>query len=252
MQGSSDNSFIPKRGASKRKQIGGSRKIYIFSYVSYILMFATLLSAGGVFLYAQYVNSQLDVEIEALNSEIGSFSQADMDRVTRFDLRLIQAQNRLENSVSIASVFEALQAATIDTVQIESLEMKREGDDKFVINAIVQTDTFDSTIFQRGVFLRNNTIQEVDISEVRNILLTDVDETGKGVPGKSAISFQALLEIPLVDVPADPQSYQNNESNSVSTEIQAEDDSAEIGSQDFDDRQFEGITEVETINEDTI
>jgi len=211
MQGSSDNSFIPKRGAAKRKQVGGSRQIYIFSYISYILMFATLLAAGGVYLYGQYINSQLDAEIATLNSEIGSFSQADMERVTQFNLRLVQAQDRLDNSVSVASVFQALQAATIDTVQIESLEMKREGDDMFVLNAIVQTDTFDSTIFQRGVYLRNGTIQDVLISEVQNVIATESNQVGEVTDTKDVVSFQALLEIPLSDVPAVPETYQNNQ-----------------------------------------
>jgi hypothetical protein len=207
MQGSSDNSFIPKRGAAKRKQIGGSRQIYIFTYISYILMFATLLSSGGVYLYAQYINGQLDSEIESLNAEIGSFSQADMERVTQFDLRLTQAKDRLDNSVSVASIFEALQSATIDTVQIESLTMEREGDEQFVVDALVQTNSFDSTIFQRGVFMRNETIQTVDISEVQNVLATE-DVEGLGVATKPVVSFKALLEIPLDDVLAQPQRYQ--------------------------------------------
>jgi hypothetical protein len=212
MQGSSDNSFIPKRGAAKRKQIGGSRQIYIFTYISYILMFATLLSSGGVYLYAQYINGQLDSEIETLNAEIGSFSQADMERVTQFDLRLTQAKDRLENSVSVASIFEALQSATIDTVQIESLTMEREGDEQFVIDALVQTNSFDSTIFQRGVFMRNETIQSVDISDVQNVLATE-DVEGLGVATKPVVSFKALLEIPLDDVLAQPQRYQIIEEN---------------------------------------
>lgn len=170
-------------------------------------MFATLLSSGGVYLYAQYINGQLDSEIESLNAEIGSFSQADMERVTQFDLRLTQAKDRLDNSVSVASIFEALQSATIDTVQIESLTMEREGDEQFVVDALVQTNSFDSTIFQRGVFMRNETIQTVDISEVQNVLATE-DVEGLGVATKPVVSFKALLEIPLDDVLAQPQRYQ--------------------------------------------
>lgn len=222
MQGSSDNSFIPKRGAAKRKQIGGSRQIYIFTYISYILMFATLLSSGGVYLYAQYINGQLDSEIETLNAEIGSFSQADMERVTQFDLRLTQAKDRLENSVSVASIFEALQSATIDTVQIESLTMEREGDEQFVIDALVQTNSFDSTIFQRGVFMRNETIQSVDISDVQNVLATE-DVEGLGVATKPVVSFKALLEIPLDDVLAQPQRYQIIEENEAEVNVGSDD-----------------------------
>lgn len=185
-------------------------------------MFATLLSSGGVYLYAQYINGQLDSEIETLNAEIGSFSQADMERVTQFDLRLTQAKDRLENSVSVASIFEALQSATIDTVQIESLTMEREGDEQFVIDALVQTNSFDSTIFQRGVFMRNETIQSVDISDVQNVLATE-DVEGLGVATKPVVSFKALLEIPLDDVLAQPQRYQIIEENEAEVNVGSDD-----------------------------
>lgn len=240
MKGSSDNSFIPKRGASKRKQAGGSRRFYIFTYISYILMFATLLSSGGVYLYAQYTTNQLDLAIASLNSEIGSFSQADMERVTQFNLRLSQAQNRLENSTSVTSVFEALQAATVDTVQIDSLTMAREDDDRLVIDAVIETDSFDSTIFQRGVFLRNGTIQEVEIADVKNTILNEGDVMTQKSNSRPGVSFQALLSIPLEEIPADPQSYQSQQVEMIdaNTEILEEETVSEA--------------QPENLNEDTL
>ena len=174
-------------------------------------MFASLLAAGGVYLYARYTDNQLDLAIEALNSEIGGFSQADMERVTEFDLRLAQAQDRLGNSVSMVSVFEALQAATIDTVQISSLAIEREDDNQLLLAADIQTDSFDSTIFQRGVFLRDGTIQKVEISDVNNTLVASGGRGAQSLNLKPAVSFQASLSIPLEDVPANPQSYQSNQ-----------------------------------------
>jgi len=218
MQGSSDNSFIPKQGTAKKKQVGGARQIYVFSYISYILMFATLLSSGGVYLYAQYVDTQLKTEIEALNSEIGSFSQADMERVTQFNERLTQAQDRLENSISVVSVFEALQAATIDTVQVESLQMERQDDDKVLMNTTIQTDSFDSTIFQRSILLGDQTIQGVEISQLQTALPTQDGTTELEAATDPVVTFQTLFEIPLAEVPADPQSYQTQSSQNSSIE----------------------------------
>lgn len=260
MQGSSDNSFIPKRGTAKRKQVSGKRQVFIFTYISYILTFAALLSAAGVYFYAQYIDSQLDAEIQALNAEIGSFSQADMERVTKFDLRLTQAQGRLENSVSIVSVFEALQAATIDTVQIESLKIERELDDKFVIEATVQTDSFDSTIFQRGVFLRNSQVQGVEIAQLQNSIAAEGDSADdSAAASKPVVSFQALLDIPLANVPADPQSYQVEQTNTPSTVFattSADTAPAEVSTEtnpvDSDETADQTAEEIENINKDTL
>jgi hypothetical protein len=207
-------------------------------------MFATLLSSGGVYLYAQYINNQLDLEVEALNSEIGSFSQADMERVIQFNLRLSQAQDRLENSMSVASVFEALQQATIDTVQINSLAMEREGDDRFLIEAAIQTDSFDSTIFQRGVFLRNDTIQDVEILDVQNTIMPEADETAGESTSRPGVSFQALLGIPLEEVPAKPQSYQFNQAGIVNTNTEIPEQSAE--------QMIEQSVPAEDVNEDNL
>jgi len=168
-------------------------------------MFATLLSTGGVYLYGQYIDNQLDEEITALNNEISSFSGEDLARVTEFDLRLQQASSRLENSVSITSVFEALQAATIGTVQIMNLKMTREADEKFILTAQIETDSFDSTIFQRGEFRRSNIIsEEIVISGVNTDVVANTNQEGSVLSTGTVVSFSALLEVPLSNVPYVP------------------------------------------------
>lgn len=196
----SSNSFIPKRGPVKRSRGAASRQVYVFTIISYVLMFATLLATGSVYLYGKYVNKQLDGEVSALNTEINSFSEADMQQVIEFDRRLGQAYDRLDNSVSIVSVFEALEAATIDTVQISTLDIVREKDEKFVLSASIETDSFDSTIFQRGVFKRSQTIESVAISGVQ-ATSKNGESSGSDVSSRQLITFTAQLEVPLPYVP---------------------------------------------------
>lgn len=194
------NSFIPKRGPVKRNRETASRQVYFFTIISYVLMFATLLAAGSVYLYAKYIDRQLENEVAALNSEINSFSEADMQQVIEFDRRLSQAHNRLNNSVSIVSVFDALEAATIDTVKIVSLDLNREKDEKFILSASIETDSFDSTIFQRGVYKRNQIIDSVLISGVQSAS-KESDSDGKSASSRPLITFTAELEVPLSAVP---------------------------------------------------
>jgi hypothetical protein len=168
---SNNNSFIPKRGpVDKKKNRVTSRPVYVFTLISYILMFATLIAVAGSYFYSKVVDQNLQQEIALLNAEISSFSESDMQKVLDFDSRLIQAADRLNNSVSVASVFDALEAATIDTVQISTLDLVREADDQFVLSAAIATDSFDSTIFQRGVYQRNQTISDIEITTLSNSL----------------------------------------------------------------------------------
>ncbi|MCD5381001.1 MAG: hypothetical protein LR008_00310 [Candidatus Pacebacteria bacterium] len=200
----SNNSFIPKRGpANKKKRRAPSRPIYVFTILSYVLMFATLIASAGVYLYGNYIDQQMNDAVTALNTEIGSFEESDMQRVLEFDLRLTQAYGRLDNSVSIVSVFDALEAATVDTVQVVSLNMKRKGDEIFVLEAAIATDNFDSTIFQRGVYQRNQTISNVVISDIQNSIVSNTinpQEDSSGVQS-DVINFKATLEVPLSSVP---------------------------------------------------
>lgn len=198
----SNNSFIPKRGPVKQKRKNATRQVYIFTYISYILTFATLLGAGGVFFYDKYVERQLNEEIAALNQEIDSFSHTDMRRVTEFDQRLQQANSRLDASVSISSLFTALEAATVDTVKVLNLNLSRVIDDKISLNVAVETDSFDSTIFQRGVYTRNQLVSDVEISNVLRAAqqVGGVDTT----TGRSVVTFQALLSVPVSAIPYQP------------------------------------------------
>lgn len=200
----SNNSFIPKRGPSKLKQKEVSRQVYIFTYISYILMFATLLATGGVFLYGQYVERQLDDEIAALNAEISGFSEADMARVTDFDERLKQASGRLDTSVSLVALMEAIELATIDTVQVISLNMDREFDEKYILNGVVQTDSFDSTIFQREIYERDEVISSVIISGVQTATLPATGGSDTQIQARPVVSFNAELEVPISAIPFEP------------------------------------------------
>lgn len=207
---SNNNSFIPKRGpVNKKRQGPASRPVYVFTIISYVLMFATLIATGGVYFYGKVVDKQLSNEVAALNTEISSFSESEMQRVLQFDLRLTQAADRLNNSVSVASVFEALEDATIDTVKVATLDLVREADDQFILEAAIETDSFDSTIFQRGVYQRNQTISQVNISALQNGAASSLADGGETqtADGRPLITFIAELNVPLTSVPyvANPQ-----------------------------------------------
>ena len=201
----SNSSFIPKRGPAKKKRKSSTRQVYIFTYISYILMFSTLLATGGVYFYKGYVERQLNEEITALNQEIASFNEGDMQRVTEFDQRLQQAEGRLDTSVSIASVFDALEASVIDSVQILDLNLTREDDSSLLLDAAIETDTFDSTIFQRFVFKDNDTLTEVEIIDVQNTTFIGSEESEVQL-ARPIVTFTASLNVPVESVLYDPTS----------------------------------------------
>lgn len=199
MPGSSDASFIPKRGTNKRSKKAAKNRVYLFTLVSYILLFTTLIATAGVYFYNRYVDQQLQVAIADLNTEISSFKQADMERVQAFDLRLRQAKDRLDNSVSVSSIFEALESATINTVRIADLSIKRNADTEFELDASIETNTFDSSLFQRGVFERNKVVESIEIENI------DIQKDIDGLASDSKVFFTAKLTVPVGVIPFVPE-----------------------------------------------
>ena len=198
MPGSSSNaSFIPKRGATPRRQKTRGGKVYLLTIISYILIFAALVASAGVFFYDRYTKSQLQDEVTAMNQEVSNFKQADMARVQEFDARLQKAKNRLDNSVSITSIFDALEAATIDTVIINSLLLTRNADENFVMQVSIDTNDFDSSLFQRGVFERNDTIENIEIDS----LAVRTAANAQNATLDKTVSFNAFLSVPVSNIP---------------------------------------------------
>lgn len=222
MPGSSDASFIPKRGGPRRSKKVRSNRVYILTIVSYVLLFATLLAAGGTFLYHRYLDTQLENAVAALSQEIRSFQQADMEQVQAFDLRLRQANQRLNNSVSVVSIFEAIEAATINTVRLANLSLSREVDEQFVVEAEVVTDNFDSSLFQRGVYERNDEVVQSIRFESLQLNSVNSDPNQVFQTNEETVTFQATLEVPLGAIPFVP-SRQNLSTSEQLSPIHDED-----------------------------
>ncbi len=198
MPGSSNNSsFIPKRGTTKHTRKVRNANIYILNILSYVLLFAALAASAAVYFYSNYVNDQLNSEIATMSDAVGNFKEADMKRVQEFDVRLQQATQRLDNSVSIISVLKAIESAVVDTVRFRSFSLIRNLDEDFIVQAVVDTDTFDSSIFQRNTFSGNATVEAV---EVDNVVLQQMDG-GSGQSTGQSVSFVVNLAFPLSSVP---------------------------------------------------
>lgn len=166
-------------------------------------MFATLIGAGGAFLYSKHIELNRTKALTELDTEIANFNEADMRRVQDFDSRLRQAVGRVNSSVSVVSIFNALEAATIDTVKIKTLGIERQLDDAFLLTVAIETDTFDSTIFQRDDGYRSApAISSVTIKQLSNSGVASGNTVSPGASSdEPLVTFTAELEVPVEAVP---------------------------------------------------
>ena len=204
MQSAPNTSFIPKRGPVKRNRQTASRQVHLFSIFSYLLFSTTLVATVGVFFYSRYIDDIRAEEITSLNGAISSFDESKMTQLLEFSLRLKQADYRLQNSVSMVSIFDALEAATVQSVKLIDLTIERDLDNQFNLTANVEADSFDSTLFQRGVFERNKVIESVEISKLEIGAGEDAPAASSSQEPPSGVSFVAKLGIPVKSVPYNP------------------------------------------------
>jgi len=233
MPGSSNTSFIPKRNPAAGDRRSSRRQVYIGTFVVQILFIASLFATVGVFAYEYRLNKALDSEIEALYSAIGTFNEAEMQRVQAADLRLTQANTRFAYSAAITTLLEAIEVSVADSVQITELNINRMSDDAFEVQAQIKTGSFDSVLFQRTVLDNNRTLA---FSEIKELVLNNVPPISgafaQQFDTRSAeefsIGFQVLLAVDQSSIPhtipslngaSAPSSFEVFETTDTSTEL---------------------------------
>lgn len=188
-------SFIPKQGPTRRTKQTASRQIHLLMIVSYLALVSSLLASVGVFFYKNYVSNQLTKEVENLSSAIAGFSDEDMERAREFNVRLWQTKFRLDRGVSVVSVFDALEAATVKAVTIDELQIKNDSDETVTLSAKLATDSFDSALFQRGLYERSDIVDAISVKDVSIVELGDAESVSSGV------SLTATLHVPAASIP---------------------------------------------------
>lgn len=213
-----NNSFIPKKGPSTTsRRSSASQKIYLFTVISYVLIFSTLIASGGVFLYTKYLTNQRTLEHNLLYKDISVFNEENMKEVVDYNRRLEQASKRFNHRISLVNVLQAFESSTVQSIMVDTLEITREMDEKVILLASINTDSFDSTIFQRkiyssGAVINSITIDEFDASGLgigeREVNTINRNTNSNPEADKLPVVFKAELTIPLSNIPPKQNSFQ--------------------------------------------
>lgn len=148
-------SFIPQRptqGTVKKRSV---RKIYVLTYISYVLFFGSVFAAVGTFAYNTILHSQLQVQKDRLVKEESKFNQTDIDSVRDLDKKIKTASARMDLHLSVLPVFDALEQSVAKSLQLDSFKYTRADDAAPKIVVKGTTAAFDSLVFQRGVLATN-------------------------------------------------------------------------------------------------
>lgn len=188
-------SFIPQRPTKGKTNTRRVRKIYVLTYISYVLFFGAVLAAAGTFFYNVLIESQLQSAQQTLTAEREKFSQSDIESVRELDKKIKMAGERLNNHISVVSIFEAIEASAVQSLRFIEFSYERLNDEAPVVVLKGTTGSFDSVIFQRDVLKANPVLADGYIEEV-DLETIDTAEGENAAPDlQQVITFELSNQI---------------------------------------------------------
>lgn len=203
MAEASSTSFIPKN-ANKVRKPRTSKRIYIFSYISYVFFFGTLLAVLGVYVYSAQVKNELEAQKQQLASERSAFSEGDIAAVRDLEKRMTLAEQLLEESTAPSRIFNSIETVIADTIHLIDFKYERLANNDFILTFSAAADTFDAGIFQRELIRAVPVLAAAEISEYTYGEST-TDESGTsddlsalGVSERMVITFESAASSALI------------------------------------------------------
>jgi len=160
-------SFIPQRPTRGKAEPKRVRKIYMLTYVTYVLFFGSLIATAGVFFFSFSLDVQLDTKRESLAAERQQFNQGDIESIRDLEKRINVAEERLNNHISVLAVFEALEQSAVQSLRYISFTYKRLNDEFPLVTFTGTSDRFNNVLFQRQVLDTNPILAGSVIKDIR-------------------------------------------------------------------------------------
>lgn len=228
---SSGSSFIPKRPTQVRASSKGLRKVYVLSYVSYLLFIAAIIAVGGVSIYKFTLNNNLNGLRAQLVEESEAFNQSELERIKKFVARIDVATSLINQHVSVLTIFDALEKTVAEPVALTSFSYDREEDmDSPVVTLEASTEKFDSVIFQQQIMRGNSVMRNIAVEKVA-LSIEPIDDE------RPEAGLQQIVTLELVtDIPAEVINYRGaaetfiEGTNSAAIPTDSEGQAGEVGS----------------------
>jgi len=119
MENSFQTSFIPKKPIVGNPVSNGIRSssVSLFTVISVVILIVVGVSAGGLFLYKNYLTSQEEVLSSSIIKARGNFDKDTITDLETFDKRSSAARTVLKNHIVLSPMFKLIGDLTIPQVQ---------------------------------------------------------------------------------------------------------------------------------------
>lgn len=184
-------SFVPKQGAPSRRPSASNN---VFLLISVVIFGLTLLSAGAVFLYSNYLKSSEEARGNQLIAEQKKVSVNEVEQFLRLKNRLVVSQTLMQQHVLLSQFLNELEKITLSNVRFSSLSLQVAPDRSATLTMVGQARTFNALAAQSKTFASEPYIKSAIFS---NISPNPTDKT-------VAFSITAMLDPRIIVQAASP------------------------------------------------
>lgn len=179
-------SFIPKKPLDTGIRPRGAGFGLLF-LIALLVFIASIVAAGAVFLYQQYLQNAIASKSNSLTLAEGAFDPSTIEDLLRLDSRINNAESLLAKHVAPSALFDFLSQQTLQNVSFSSFDYELQSDGSATLSLTGQADSFSTVALQSDQFGASQALKDVVFSNI------SVDQTGK-----IAFSVQATVEPALL------------------------------------------------------
>lgn len=159
-------SFIPHDTAVTPTRARGGALNDLLLLCGIVLLVASGALAVGVFLYAQFLQTQNASKITQLQRAEAAFEPSLIEQITRLDDRMHAADSILGEHIAPTSLFQALNQATLQTVSFQTLDFEAPDAEHITVKMQGVAQSVNSIALQAELFSKNGVIASPIFSNI--------------------------------------------------------------------------------------
>lgn len=185
-------SFIPKKSLDANASRGAG--VGLLFLLALLVFIASVVAAGGSFLYQQYLSKTLSDKKASLNLAQGAYEPGTIQDLARMDQRITAAKTLLSKHVAPSAIFAFLGAQTLEKVYFSSFSFTLGGDGSAKITLSGTADSFSTVALQSDQFGSNKVLKDVIFSGIAVDAKGSVSFSVSATVDPSVISYAVTLQ----------------------------------------------------------
>jgi len=145
-------SFAGRRSPVTASGLSGSRTVQVLEIISVILFSATVLLAGGVYLYRGYLLRSIETMNAQLVEARKSFEPEFVETASRLNSRIESGKTLLSLHVGISPIFDLLEKKTLEDVRFIDFAFRGFTERDMSVAMTGQAKSFNAVALQSDIF----------------------------------------------------------------------------------------------------